>query len=210
MKYLSGIETRDTIIKVSQKLFFKDGFKETSIRKIAKKANVTSGALYKHFSSKEAILDAIIAPHVDDWWANCDRLLNKFETDLVKAQTADDIKKLLQRDDSSWIYGYMRKNPDIWRFIFFNSAGTKYETFFDEFMKYEADITLKILKKIDPDKKYLEVVSDTEIYFIQRGFYSMGLSVFEDDFDDAKRVNYFSILETMYKPFWEKLFSINF
>ncbi len=178
MKYLSGIETRDTILKVSEKLFFKDGFKNTSIRKIAGKANVTSGALYKHFSSKEDILDAIVSPHVDDWWENCDRLLNVFETDLSAAKTADDIKKLIYRDNSSWIYVYMRENPDVWRFIFFNSVGTKYETFFDEFMKYEVDITLKILNKIDPQKKYLEVASDIEIYHILRGFYSMGLSVF--------------------------------
>ncbi len=210
MKYSSGIETKDSILNVSKELFFKNGFKNTSIRQIANKANVTSGALYKHFSSKEDILDTIISPHVDDWWANCKRLLDEFESALSAVKTTEDVRKLFYRDDTSWIYGYMRKKPDIWRYIFFNSAGTKYETFFDEFMKYETDITLKILNKIDPDKKYHELVSDVEIYYILRGFYSMGLSAFEDDFDDDKRVNYFSVLESMYRPFWEKLFSLNF
>ncbi len=210
MKYSSGIETRDSILHVSKELFFKNGFKHTSIRQIASKANVTSGALYKHFSSKEDILDTIISPHVDDWWENCNRLLHEFERDLPKAKTTEDINRLLNRNGSNWIYTYMRRNPDIWRYIFFHSAGTKYETFFDDFMKYETDITLKILNKIDSEKKYLEVASEIEIYYILRGFYSMGLSAFEDDFDDAKRMNYFSVLESMYKPFWEKIFSLNF
>ncbi len=210
MKYLSGIETRDNILKVSKALFFKTGFKDTSIRKIASKANLTSGALYKHFSSKEDILDAIVGPYVDDWWKQCDKLLDRFEFDLLKAKTMADIKKLIARDEAKWIYSYIKKNSDVWKFIFFNSTGTKYQHFFDEFIQYETNITLKILNKIDPEKKYLEVISDTEIYFIIKGFYSMGLSVYDDEFDDDKRVNFFSILGTMYKPFWERLFSINF
>ncbi len=210
MKYLSGIETRNTILKVSEKLFFKDGFKNTSIRKIASKANVSSGALYKHFSSKEDILDSIVSPHVEEWWKRCDELLEQFEKDVLKAKTMEDVSKLIARDEAKWIYSYMKANPTVWKFIFFNSAGTKYECFFDEFVRYDTDMTLKVLHKIDPEKNYLKIISDTEIYFMTKGFYSMGLSVFDDRFDESKILNFFSILESMYKPFWEKIFSINF
>lgn len=210
VKYLSGIETRERILRVSRKLFFKDGFQETSIRKIAKESDVSSGALYKHFSSKEDILDCIIAPYVEDCWNKCDELLYEFETNLMNAKTAKEIKTLVNHEGASDLFKYMKKDVEIWRFVFCNSAGTKYEHFFDEFMQYEVDVALKILGKFDPEKNYLKVASDTEIYFFIKGFYNMGLSVFDSRFDDEKRVNFFKIIEEMYQSFWEKLFLINY
>lgn len=210
MKYASGMETKARILEVSKQLFFKEGFKETSIRRIAKKSNLSSGALYKHFSSKEAILDCLIEPHIDQWWQKCDELFSQFELDLAKVKTAKDIEKLFNREDANWLYRYLKKDADVWRFVFFNSAGTKYEHFFDEFMEYEMHTTLALLKAIDPEQKYLTIASETEIYALIKGFYKMGLSVFEEKFDDQMRVNFFNILEGIYHPFWEKLFSINY
>jgi len=46
---------RQAIIKVARPLFAKHGFKGTSIRTIAKAANVSEALLYKHFTCKEAI-----------------------------------------------------------------------------------------------------------------------------------------------------------
>ncbi len=210
MKYSNGKETRDTILKISRKLFFKKNFKDVSIREIARNANVSSGTLYKHFSSKEDILDNIVSPYVNDWWEKCDDMLKEFENDLAKAKTKENVKNAIMRNSSDWIYNYFRSNLDIWKFVFFKSSGTKYENFLNDFIDYEVSITLKVLNKIDKDKKYLEIVSDTEIYFITKGSYSMAMSVFDDRFDDDMRMNYFSILEGMYKPFWAKIFTINF
>lgn len=51
--------TRDKIFDAAVDLFAQRGYDGVSIRDIATAAGITEGAVYRHFSSKEAILDAI-------------------------------------------------------------------------------------------------------------------------------------------------------
>ncbi len=208
MKYENGLETKQIILDVSKELFFKNGFHKTSIRKIAAKAHLSSGALYKHFENKEAILDAIISPYTEDCWNTCQQMFDEFQKNISQTKTVEDIKKQLQSEDVDFLYRYIHKNADVWRFVFFKSAGTKYESFFDDFLTWESDITLDVLQEIDPDKKYRSVVSDMEIRFIIKGFYNMLLRAFSEEFDEAARVNYFHVIGEIYSDFWEKIFLI--
>jgi len=50
---------RREIIDVAEKLFFKEGFKETSMDAIAKKAEYSKRTIYKYFGSKEEVYSAI-------------------------------------------------------------------------------------------------------------------------------------------------------
>ncbi|HPO49909.1 MAG TPA: TetR/AcrR family transcriptional regulator [Spirochaetota bacterium] len=50
---------RQEIIDAAEKLFFKEGFKETSMDEIAKKAEFSKRTVYKYFDSKEELYSAI-------------------------------------------------------------------------------------------------------------------------------------------------------
>ncbi len=52
-------ETVATILKISEKLFYEQGYENTSISQIAKECSLSKGALYHHFSSKEQVLEKI-------------------------------------------------------------------------------------------------------------------------------------------------------
>lgn len=47
--------TKETILKVSKKLFSEHGYKATSVRKIASNVGIRESALYNHFKNKEEI-----------------------------------------------------------------------------------------------------------------------------------------------------------
>jgi TetR/AcrR family transcriptional regulator, repressor for uid operon len=57
--------TKEKIIEESLKLFAVDGFESVSVRKIAAAVGVRDSALYKHFSSKQAIFDAIVQQSIE-------------------------------------------------------------------------------------------------------------------------------------------------
>jgi AcrR family transcriptional regulator len=57
---MSGGERRLSILNAAKPLFSKNGFNGTSIRQIAKAANVSEALLYKHFPSKEAMYKEIL------------------------------------------------------------------------------------------------------------------------------------------------------
>lgn len=53
-------DTKAKIINVALELFARNGYLGTSMRDIAEQLNITKGALYKHYASKQEILDQII------------------------------------------------------------------------------------------------------------------------------------------------------
>ncbi len=54
------ISTKEKILLESMKLFSVQGFEAVSVRNIAAAVGVRDSALYKHFSNKQAIFDAIV------------------------------------------------------------------------------------------------------------------------------------------------------
>src|SRR3990170_8458369 len=51
---------RERIKQAATELFFEHGFEATSVRMIADACGITAGALYNHFSTKEALLFDIV------------------------------------------------------------------------------------------------------------------------------------------------------
>ncbi|UIN46881.1 TetR/AcrR family transcriptional regulator [Bacillus licheniformis] len=58
-------EKEEKIIKAGLHLFVKNGFASTTIQDIANECNISKGAFYLHFKSKEALLLAIIKYYID-------------------------------------------------------------------------------------------------------------------------------------------------
>lgn len=56
---------RQAILKAARKLFFEKGFKNVSVESIAKRANISKGAVYLHFKSKDEIYTHLLLNEVD-------------------------------------------------------------------------------------------------------------------------------------------------
>jgi len=55
-------DTRARILDVALELVTERGYAGTSIRDLAERLHLTTAAIYYHFASKEALLDALVAP----------------------------------------------------------------------------------------------------------------------------------------------------
>jgi AcrR family transcriptional regulator len=60
-------DTRDTIRAVALELFSTKGFDQTSLREIAERVGLTKASLYYHYSSKQALLIAVVEPVIAGW-----------------------------------------------------------------------------------------------------------------------------------------------
>jgi AcrR family transcriptional regulator len=54
-----GVATRSEIVKTATQLFARDGYEAVSIEKVLAACAISRGALYHHFSSKEALFEAV-------------------------------------------------------------------------------------------------------------------------------------------------------
>ena len=78
--------TKQRILEESMKLFSVHGFEAVSIRTIAEAVGVGNSALYKHFKSKQEILEAIVLFSKEDF-------MEKSSRQMAEIQGKEDLKK---------------------------------------------------------------------------------------------------------------------
>jgi AcrR family transcriptional regulator len=88
-----GRETRERLIATGRELFGERGYDATPIEAILERAGVARGALYHHFSNKEALFDAVL-----------DRLVAEIaDTAADAARTATDPVESLRAGCRAWL-----------------------------------------------------------------------------------------------------------
>ena len=68
------METRTRILRAARKLFDEKGLEELSLRSVARIVGITPMAIYRHFDSKEALVDALVLDGLAQWSARVDAL----------------------------------------------------------------------------------------------------------------------------------------
>lgn len=103
-------ETVSRILDTAQKLFFEKGYEKTTIQDIINKlGNLSKGAIYHHFGSKEEIVDAVINRIFEGQVSTVEELINeKGTTGLEKLQKL--FMLLLNNPDQERV---LRAIPDI-------------------------------------------------------------------------------------------------
>ena len=63
------MSTREKILAAARKTFDRHGIDGLSLRDVAAKVGITPMAIYRHFDSKEALVDALVLDALADWSA---------------------------------------------------------------------------------------------------------------------------------------------
>ena len=124
---LGDIATRDRILNSAKKCFLEYGFQAAPLRKIAKDAGFTSGALYGYFDSKEALFYVITDPIAD-------RLIKKLNEIKEEMDKIPDQDRLRQMGSAYYhhipeIVEILLSDRDAVKLIVMGSRGTRYEAF---------------------------------------------------------------------------------
>lgn len=135
--------TKEKIIFESLQLFSKDGYEATSTRTIARSINCSDAVIYKHFKSKQEILDAIVE-------ICSNRLMEKASQIKIEEMCWKDVEKIcldtfeFQTTDE-WIVPFRRllvieqfKNEElgkIYREVFINKPLESMEVMFKTLIK---------------------------------------------------------------------------
>lgn len=106
-KYHHG-DLKKELLKKGLQLLNKEGYEDFSLRKVAAMCSVSHAAPYKHFSSKEALIAAIVTEIADSFRLTLEKASQGFNGDC-KAQLINLGKQYVK---------FMMENPDYFKFIF--------------------------------------------------------------------------------------------
>lgn len=110
------------ILQVAEQLFAEEGFDGTSIRDIAKKANINIAMISYYFGSKEKLLEAIVLNRISDMRLQLESIYNEVLPPFEK------VDKLIELYISR-----INKNRCIYQIIHFEFSTKKRELNFDSF-----------------------------------------------------------------------------
>ncbi len=105
-------DTRDRIEKAAIRLFVEKGVTETSVRDIARAVDISEGALYRHFVSKDELAWAVFERHYVAFAGRLDALANAETT--ARGKLAAMIRGFCHAHD---------ENPTLFRFLLFVQHG---------------------------------------------------------------------------------------
>ncbi|SHK45911.1 TetR/AcrR family transcriptional regulator [Thermocrinis minervae] len=69
--------TKERILESALKLFSEKGIRETTLKDIARDVGITEGAIYRHFSSKDEIVDLLFKKCAEDFYTRLKKAAEK-------------------------------------------------------------------------------------------------------------------------------------
>lgn len=131
------MSTKSQILATALELFSQNGFEKTSIREIAKTANISLGLLYNYFKGKDELLGAILKEGIED-------IKHSF---TFPSDDPDPLKTLLEN-----IFHILHEKRQHWRLLHSirmqNSIMKKYENEQEEIKAYILTELSLILEKM--------------------------------------------------------------
>lgn len=103
--------TRDRLLGAAAQLFATDGFSGTSVAMIAKRAGVTTGAIYSNFSGKEDLFAAVVERHMARQVHEYRRLYSEGSSPAERMQSGADRWMALINDEPEYFPLYV----EVWR-----------------------------------------------------------------------------------------------
>ena len=94
--------TRERIEEAARRLFVERGIDATSIREVARRAGVSLGAMYNHYTGKEELAYALFA----DGWAEIGADLRRIarDGDGLEARLRAMIRYVMDRFEQDWVW----------------------------------------------------------------------------------------------------------
>ncbi|AFA49086.1 TetR/AcrR family transcriptional regulator [Acetobacterium woodii] len=159
-------ETRERLLKVAKAEFLELGYEKASIRKICKKAGVTTGALYFFFKDKNDLFAdlvkkvAIEVKEVIVHHTQNEQVLYLNEKVTQQMIITDGIEQGRE------FVSYMYEHKDEFMLLLNKSNGSSYENFYDELVDLMEENTCLLLDYIGIDDKKKKALSRYTMHWL--------------------------------------------
>ncbi|PID63325.1 MAG: TetR family transcriptional regulator [Ignavibacteriae bacterium] len=153
-------DIQKTILEVAKKLLLEYGYQKTSMRAIAKEANVTLSNIYNYFKNKDEILEVILRPVLKDM----EQLFKRYNdpyyitTNWVEVDDISEIDEF--KEHVKFIIMY-QKEFDL---LLHKCSGSKYENIKDYFIDRYTESSRNYLQLMKD--KYPQVNKEISDFFL--------------------------------------------
>lgn len=199
-------QTKHKILMVAKSEFLEKGFSGASLRIIADKADVTTGALYGSFADKNDIFHELVYVPADTLYKMYENSLNDFKN-MSEEEQISNIKTFGGGVVNLFI-DYIYEHFDEFKLIICASSGSVYANYVDNLIALESrsmDYLVGILKKQGYE---VPVLRADLTHMLVSAYFNGIFEVVAHDMKKEDAVDYIQILSKFFFSGWNNLFNL--
>lgn len=195
-----GLTTINNILNSAKAEFLQKGFKDASLRNIAKQAGVTTGAIYGYFKDKDEIFVTLVKDVLNGFF-DLIKEVEEEERNLIKEGMGFPSQIFSAKNSHLRYLKYLYDNYDICKLVIMCSAGSSVENFMDQFMEK----SLQELNEFIQSLKINSNIDEFTIHIIVE-FYIKSITEFiKHDVPYETAVKQFENINTFFFSGWKEL-----
>ncbi len=197
----------EKLLEAGKQEFLERGFQGASMRSIAAAAGVTTGALYRYYTDKAALLDALVQEPADTLEAAYREQQRAFAEKPLQSQLAG----LPEVSDGSaaWMMAYIYDHFDAFKLILCHAAGTKYEHYLDTLIDIESESGRRLLDRMQEEGLPVRDMDDSLIHILSSALFNGMFETIRHDMPREKAYAYMDRLREFYSAGWFKILGIS-
>lgn len=198
--------TLDNILNAAKAEFLEKGFRGASLRNIVKNANVTTGAFYGYFKSKEDLFDALVSEPADFIMREFNRIQTEF-TYLTPDEQEAGMGKISKNSLIDWI-DFIIDNADVFKLILKSSEGTRYENFIHDMVTREVQATHDFIKTLNQNGKNIPCPDDNLAHILISGMFTAYFEIALHDMPKESAKKYVDDLSKFHIAGWAAIMGL--
>ncbi len=201
--YCSSL-TAKRIKQSAKEEFLAKGYQKANLRDIAKKAQVTTGALYRHFRNKEELFYEI----VKEVYENTILLLKSADetADIWERMKGNTFDKGLERMRP--FLDFIYRNMDEFKLLLLYAQGSGKEDFMERLVDVYTENNMDFIEKAYEAKIAKKMPGKLAVHFLTRGFLTTVFEVAIRDISREDSEEYFKTIGLFQFYGWNGLLGI--
>ena len=193
------------LLEAGKKVFLETGFQGASLREIASMLGVTTGAIYRYYTDKEALFDAIVSEPAEE-------LVNRYRTSqqmYAERPLEEQLSGISGvSEENTWMMDFIYDHFDAFKLIVCCSAGTRYEHYIDILVEIEANSAMLLSEKMREAGYKLPLLNDDLAHMISSGLFNCIFETVSHDMPKDRALEYMGSYQLFYTAGWMKILGL--
>ena len=195
------------LLDAGKREFLAVGFQRASLRTISASLGVTTGSIYRYYTDKEALFDALVEKPALEFEARYRAVHHSF-AELPLDQQLTDLPEV-SGEGHAWMVQYVYDHYDAFKLIACCAAGTKYEHYIETLTEIEANSSRVLLDRMAAAGYHLSPIDDDLLHIISGIIFNGLFEAVRHDMPWEKATVYLNTLRDFYAAGWFKILGIS-
>lgn len=193
------------LLEAGKKVFLKEGFQNASLRKIAATLGVTTGAIYRYYTDKESLFDAIVSKDAEELETRY-RIAQQEYASLPLEEQMKGLSGV--SEENMWMMEFIYDHFDIFKLITCDSVGTRYEHYIDTLVEIEANSALQLAEQMKEAGYDLPLLDEDLAHMISSGLFNCVFETVRHDMPREKAFAYIGSYQLFYTAGWLRILGL--